>query len=113
MFLLMMIWLTLKEWVKNRPNDLSHPYIIWVPHGKRTAPVSRQTVHTWVTKTERKTNRRITTHDLRRSCITDTLYRTKSHRVAQLIAGHESLGTTTKYIRDDEEKAFELFRNMT
>jgi len=100
---------TLKNWIERiRPKNLGHPYLIWNPDSRaKPGVVSDRAFWGWIKKSG------INSHDLRRSCITDALYRTDSPRVAQLISGHTSLSTTTNYISSDKKKAFDMFRNMS
>jgi integrase len=100
---------TLKNWVENiRPTNLGHPYLIWNPDPRaKPGIISDRAFWGWIKKAG------VNGHDLRRSCLTDALYRTKNPRVAQLVAGHSSLSTTTNYITSDKEKAFDQFRNMS
>ncbi len=102
---------TLKKWITHtRPDNLGHPYVLWNPDPRaKPGPIGSRALQNWA----RKTGFNIKFRDLRRSCLTDALYRTNNPRVPQLIAGHSSLNTTTIYLGQDKEKAFDLFRNMT
>lgn len=83
----------LKRWIKNRPSELNHDYIIW--SGRSKKQISKKTFENWC----KKAWPNLKPHDMRRSFAKVLYYNSgKDVFLVCKLLGHESVSTTTGYL---------------
>lgn len=78
---------------------MSRPYVVDTTHRWATHPVSKDTMgkHMKAAVKRAGLQRRVTTHDLRRTFATWLLERHDNLRLVQVLLGHASMKTTARY----------------
>jgi integrase len=96
----------LTKWLKNRPKELNHPYLLWV---ERTGlQVRDRTFQRWC----KGAHPDLRPHDLRRSYATNLYYKSdKDVKTVQLALGHSNVGTTSNYLHLEEAEYLDKIRS--
>ena len=94
-----------KRWFNDRPKEIKHEYLIWSP--KTLDQVTDRSFQRWC----KQAHHELRPHDLRRSYATTLFYATdKDAKVVQELLGHSNIGTTSEYLRLDEEEVLNKAR---
>lgn len=88
----------LERWISERP-QLTHPYLVYSVHNKQ---VAERTLQRWV---EKASNKKLKTHDLRRSFAKVLYFQSKKNlKLVQITLGHSNISTTSTYLGLEEEE---------